>query len=264
MNKLCAYLECSKSGYYSWITLGRPKHKAIDEKKAELILEIYQSNKTKGRRRIMMELKRKFNIHMCLGSVHYYMKLLNIKSIVKRKSRKKSDDDIEKEKSLYQYENILNRDFHASQPNQKWVTDITHLHSKDGKEYLSVIKDLYDKSIISYYISNKNDNDLVLNTLNKAFDNVRYKNLEGLIIHSDQGSQYTSKMYCEILNDNASIESFFSTYKSEIIKPNKGRTKSITRRLTIDWIKEYNLERPQINLKELTPIEFRSQSLVSF
>ena len=148
------------------------------------------------------------------------------------------------------------------------------MHSKDGIEYLSAIKDLYDNSIVSYYISNKNDNDLVLNTLIKAFENVEYKNLENLIIHSDQGHQYTSKMYYSILktyniirshsnkgnpHDNACIESFFSTFKSECLKQIKGRTKSITKELTENWIDYYNNERPQIKLKELAPIEIRNQ-----
>jgi len=221
-----------------------------------------------------MELERNYDMQMSLGSIHHYMQILGLKSIIRRKKVKRKKEEEEKEKSLYTYENVLNRDFSTNHPNQKWVTDITYIHSKDGIEYLSVIKDLYDNSILSYYISNKNDNDLVLKTLRKAFEKVGYNNLKDLIIHSDQGSQYTSKMYHEILKtyqmigshsrkgnpyDNACAESFFSTFKSECIKINKGRTKKITRELADKWIHYYNNERPQIKLKKLTPLETRIQ-----
>ena len=253
--------------------MGRPNHKALDKEKVKKIIEIYQKDKTKGRRRIMMELERKHKLHMSLGSVHHYMKILGIKAIVRKNKRKKSKEAIAKEKSLYTYKNVLNRDFKASHPNQKWVTDITYMHSKDGIEYLSTIKDLYDNSIVSYFISNKNDNNLVLETLKRALKTIDYNSKE-IIIHSDQGHQYTSKQYYELLNkhhligshsrkgnprDNACIESFFSTFKEECLKPNKGRTKKTTRELTKVWIKYYNEERPQMNLKKMTPIEYRNQ-----
>lgn len=214
-------------------------------------------------------------MHMCLGSVHHYMKMLGLKSIIRRKKiHTKRPEIIEKEKSLYQYNNVLDRDFKANRPNQKWVTDITYMHSKDGIEYLSAIKDLYDNSIVSYFISNKNDNDLVVNTVLRAFKSIKYKNLNGLILHSDKGSQYTSKLYHDLLRlyeiqgshskkgvpyDNACAESFFSTFKSECLKIHKGRTKQITRQLTGNWINYYNTERKQYNLKSLTPHQMRNQ-----
>lgn len=275
INRLCNYLECSRSGYYNWINLGRPTHNPLDKIKVEKIIEIYSKDKTKGRRRIMMDINVIPGMHMCLGSIHHYMKTLGLRSIIRRrKVRAKSHEVIEKEKSLYQYENVLDRDFKANRPNQKWVTDITYMHSKDGIEYLSAIKDLYDKSIVSYFISNKNDNDLVINTLLKAFENIEYKNLNELIIHSDKGTQYTSKIYHDLLDlygiqgshsrkgtphDNACAESFFSTFKSECLKVNKGRTKQMTRHLAESWIDYYNNERMQYNLKALTPHQMRCQ-----
>lgn len=225
----------------------------------------------------MMDINAIPGMHMCLGSVHHYMKILMLKSIVRVKKRRgKNAEAIEKEKSLYQYNNVLDRNFKAEHPNQKWVTDITYMHSKDGIEYLSAIKDLYDNSIVSYFISNKNDNDLVINTLSKAFDNVGYDKLEGLIIHSDQGYQYTSKIYHDLLEiykikgshsrkgtpyDNACAESFFSTFKSECLKISKGRTKISTRELTNKGINYYNTDRKQYNLKALTPHQMRYQCL---
>ena len=220
-----------------------------------------------------MELKRKHNINMSLGSVHHYMKLLNIKSIVKIHKRHNFIKEQE-EKSMFVYDNILNRNFKTDSPNKKWVTDITYICLKDGRKYVSTIKDLYDNTIISYNISNYHDNDLVINTLQKGFEKVGYDKLDNLILHSDRGFQYLSKSYNIILNsygiigshsrkgsplDNAPIESFHSTFKSECINQNKRKTRKEIEEIIENWIEDYNNNRPQMKLNGLTPMEYRNK-----
>ncbi|WLR53320.1 IS3 family transposase [Bacillus tianshenii] len=124
-------------------------------------------------------------------------------------------------------ENVLNRDFTAEKPFEKWVTDITYLPTGLTRMYLSVILDLCTNEVISYHISNQNDNDLVIQTLNKA---VGKGDVKGTLLHSDQGHQYTSRDYTAYLEneemiksmsrqancwDNAPIESFFGHVKEE-------------------------------------------------
>ena len=150
-------MKCSRSGYYNWIARGRITHKLNFTKKAA-ILKLYKAKKTRGRRPIKMFLKRKEGIVMSLGSVHRYMSILGIASTQRKR---KSSKELPLEKSTNTLQNVLKGDFKASYPNQKWVTDITYTTCKDSSLYLSCIKDLYDNSIISYKISNKNNLELV-------------------------------------------------------------------------------------------------------
>jgi transposase InsO family protein len=181
-------LEVSRSGYYDWITRGRLTHK-LEAGLTEMIINLYQRNKARGRRQIKMRLWRKYKVKVSLGKVHRYMSVLGLYS-TQRKRRYRKAPSIDKSQNVLK--NVLSGDFKANHPNQKWVTDITYMRCREGNLYLSCIKDLYDNSIIAYHISNKNDVDLVIQTLNKAFRENNPEKLSGLIIHSDRGSQYVS------------------------------------------------------------------------
>jgi putative transposase len=126
-------------------------------------------------------------------------------------------------------ENVLNRDFNASKPNQKWVTDVTYIHTQQGWSYLSTIKDLYDGFIVAHTFGLSNSVQLVTDMLRQAKQ--KEKATDGLILHSDQGNQYTSQAYYDLLVteynitpsmsrrgncwDNASMENFFGHLKEE-------------------------------------------------
>ena len=214
---------------------------------------------------MQMHLKRKYMLHMSLGSVHRYMSILNIKSKRKRKFVPQKNETCN---LCHTFPNVIKQNFHVSN-SQKWLTDITYLPCKDGMLYLSCIKDLSDKSIIAYSISNKNDLRLVLDTLTKAI----YKLKGDTILHSDQGRLYYSTVYRSALKkhgitgsmsrkatpyDNAPMESFFSTLKNEELCLYSYITGKEMRTIVRHFIKYYNYERPQWNLKKMTPIEFRS------
>jgi putative transposase len=169
-------------------------------------------------------------------------------------------------------ENLLQRNFKAEKPDQKWVTDVTQYRVYDTKFYLSTIKDLFNGEIIASHMSLRNDNQLVLQTFAKAFE--KKADVTGLIVHSDQGSQYTSHDYHNMLLkvrvrismsrrgncfDNASMESFFSHLKAEALYLYHIRSVEEAQRRINEYIHFYNNDRPQRKLKKLTPVSYRRQ-----
>ena len=172
---------------------------------------------------------------------------------------------------LHRYPNLLNRDFNAERPNQKWVTDISYIKTYQGTLYLSVIRDLYDNSIIAYKTGTEQNINLVLSTIREA--RKREKVTAELQLHSDQGFQYTSHAYFKLTKsynitpsmsrkgnpyDNALAENFFSILKTECIYRTKLQTYEDARQIIDEYIYFYNNERIQLKTK-LTPHEKRCQ-----
>lgn len=267
---LCTLLKCSRSGYYDWIRLGRPAYKAHNEVLSDLILNQYLSDTRQGIVQLRMNIKAVNRVSLTNKTVYRYMRLLDIRSITGRKPKKY--DKI----PHHEIPNLLKRDFTTTGPNQKWSIDITYIQTAEGVEYLCAIKDLYDKSIIAYRISRFNDNPLVIETVKEALTTVRRSTRKGLILHSDQGSQFTSIAYRKLLKrrqvkhsvsykgscaDNVPIESWFSLLKCESLKLHKFLNRSIAKYLVSEYIIFYNYRRLQEQLKELTPIQYRQSAL---
>jgi transposase InsO family protein len=223
---LCNFLQLSRSGYYQ--SLRRQKVDS-DEVLRACIQAIYIKREKKyGYRRIQGELERqgwKVNHKKVLR----LMQEMGIRSIIRRKGRSSPQGDGLTPRVA---ENLLQRDFTAELPNQKWVTDITQYGVGDQWLYLSAIKDLCTKEIVAYQMSLRNDTVYVLETFKQAF--AQQKDVTGLIVHSDQGCQYTSHAYHDMLPqvgaqismsrrgncyDNAAMESFFSHLKAEALYP---------------------------------------------
>ena len=173
--------------------------------------------------------------------------------------------------ALHRYPNLLNRNFAADRPNQKWVTDISYIRTGQGFLYLSVIRDLYDNSIVAYKTGTEQTVSLVLNTIRVAKRNEKVT--AELQLHSDQGFQYTSQAYFKLTQeygitpsmsrrgnpyDNALAENFFSILKTECIYRQKIATFEQARKLIDDYIFFYNHQRIQAKTK-LTPLELRCQ-----
>ncbi|MBR2891365.1 MAG: IS3 family transposase [Bacilli bacterium] len=272
VNTLCKMLECSKSGYYDWIKLGRPKNKAFNESTNEIVVKMHEKNKTWGIRQIRMQIKKIYGLIVTNFAVYRYMRLNDIQSITRKKTHRYS------KLPHHQIPNLLQRNFTTFCSNCKWSIDISYIFATDGVKYLCAIKDMYDKSIIAYTISKTLDLPFVLNTVQQAVNLVPWEQRKNLILHSDQGFHFTNIVYQKLLADNniiqsisakgssvdnVPIESFFSTLKSECIYLIKNlKVKDIDE--TIDkFIEYYNNERLQEKIKELTPFEFRELTLNS-
>lgn len=271
MKLLCCILKCSKSGYYQWIKSGRPMYKAFNQDISDIVLKQYQKDSRQGIVRLRMNIKKNCGVYLSKKTIYLYMKIHNIQSIIRKKKKKYG------KVQHHAIPNLIKRNFNALAPNEKWSIDVTYIHTTVGVEYLCAIKDMYDKSIVSYNSSKFNDNELVLTTIDKAIRKVPYGSRKGLTIHSDQGSQFTSLAYGIRLKkhrinhsvsyrgscvDNVPIESWFSALKTECIYLNHKFDRQIARKLIDGYVKYYNYERLQEQLNELTPIEFRMLALV--
>jgi len=198
------------------------------------------------------------------------MNKLGIRSIARRPNIYRRFSKLEVH---HQYPNRLNRNFVATSPNQKWVTDITYIHTVHGWCYLSTIKDLYDGFIVSHVFLRNNSIELVTKTIRQALQ--KEKVTDGLVLHSDQGLQYTSRAYHDVLYkeynitasmsrrgncwDNAPMENFFGHLKEEYLRHFPPGSFEETAQLINEYIHFYNYERIQLKSK-LTPYEVRCQS----
>ena len=263
ISEMCRFFEVSRSGYYDYVK--RMDIPTKDLPLAEKIKECQEKNgKTYGYRRVHIWLERQ-GIHHNPKTILRVMQKYNLLSEVRRKKYRNYVD------YLHRYDNLLNRDFNADRPNQKWVTDISYIRTQQGTLYLSVIRDLYDNSIVAYKTGTEQNINLVLSTIRAA---KRKENVTAeLQLHSDQGFQYTSQAYFNLTQsygitpsmsrrgnpyDNAMAENFFSILKTECIYRTKLRTYEEARLLIGQYIHFYNNERIQLKTK-LTPMEFRSQ-----
>lgn len=220
-----------------------------------------------GYRRITTFIKINHNININHKKVYRIMKSLGLRSKVRAK-KKFFAPLVE---GIIIEENILNRDFKATTPSSKLVTDITTIKYKNNKKlYLSAIMDLYNNEILTYKIGSNNNNDLVINTIT---DILAQNKLDGAVLHSDRGIQYTSRLYNTILkenkiiqsmsrkgncHDNACIESFFSHLKSECIYLNNYNSEEEVINSIDEYINFYNNIRFQKKLKNMAPIKYRS------
>lgn len=152
--------------------------------------------------------------------------------------------------------NMLQRGFRADAPNQKWVTDITPYRIGEAWFYLSAIKDLCQKEIVAFPMSHRNDTELVLETCAKVFE--KEKVVTGLIVHRDQGAQITMSRRGNC-HDNASMESFFSHFKTEDLYPYGIRSMEGAQRRMEEYIHFYTNNRPQRKLNKLSPVKYRQQ-----
>ena len=263
ISEMCKFFEVSRSGYYDFVK--RMDIPAKDLPLAEKIEECQQQcGKTYGYRRVHLWLE-KNGIHHNPKTVLRVMQKYNLLSAIRRKKYHYYSQ------SLHKYPNLLNRNFRAERPNQKWVTDISYIHTQQGILYLSVIRDLFDNSIVAYKTSTTQNVQLVLDTIRAA--KKKEKVTGELQLHSDQGFQYTSQGYFKLTQsyniipsmsrrgnpyDNAMAENFFSILKTECIYRVKLKTYVEARLLISQYIDFYNNQRIQLKTK-LTPSELRSQ-----
>lgn len=272
--RLCSYLKVSPQAYYRWLRIGKPMYRWFDEQLAERILELFDREK-KGYRYIRDQLIRLDHHRINDKTVLRYMHILGIQSPIRKKRFQNCTTSDPNQKARIVCDNVLARKFEASRPLEKLVTDVSYVYHQEGRLYLSVIKDLFDNSIIAYTVSEFNDCLLVTACLDQVF--TEYWNPTYIcILHSDQGFQYTNRSYIERLDeigvtvshsrkancyDNACCENFFSHLKSESLELNIPKNEADLLKAIDDFILFYNTDRPQRKLKGMTPIEFRESYL---
>jgi transposase InsO family protein len=193
---------------------------------------------------------------------------MEIRSITKKKYKATTHS----KHSLPVFENLLQRNFHSEKPNEKWVTDITYISTDEGWLYLASVMDLYSRQIIGWHTDKRMTKKLVITALDQAYR--AQKPEEGVLHHSDRGSQYASYAYRKRLEtykmvgsmsrkgdcyDNAVIESFHSIIKRERIYRNRYRTRKQARQ-DIFWYMEvfYNRKRPHSTIDYCSPMEYEN------
>ena len=260
---MCRFFNVSRGGYYDFL-----KRMEVPDRDLPLAEQIricqQEVRQTYGYRRVHMWLER-HGIFRNPKTVLRVMQKYNMLSAIRRKRYQIYGD------GLHRYPNLLNRDFHADRPNQKWVTDISYIKTGQGFLFLSIIRDLYDNSIVTFKTGTEQSIQLVLSTVKAA--KKKEKVTAELQLHSDQGFQYTSQAYFRLTQsygitpsmsrrgnpyDNALAENFFSILKTECIYRAKPRTYEEACLLIGEYIHFYNYQRIQLKTK-LTPMELRRQ-----
>ncbi len=268
MTAMCAFFGISRAAYYAWRKrLDQPD---TDAERRQLILEAYAaSRRTYGYRRIGLWLRQKRSVVINHKTVRRLMNELGIHSIARQRKPYLKMSQLE---TYHRYENVLNRDFTATRPNQKWVTDVTYIATQQGWAYLSIIKDLFDGFIVAHQMSLSNSVALVTRTLKLARD--KEKVTDGLILHSDQGHQYTSHAYYVLTQqyniapsmsrrancwDNAPMENFFGHLKEEALRHIPIPTFEEAKQIVDEYIHFFNHERIQLKTRQ-TPAQVRCLS----
>ena len=224
---MCKALYVSETGYYKWKrTRNQPKAWQLLLVKIHEIIDEYPDNDNYGIERIILALKQRGINNNSRSTVIRAMRKGNLL----HKNRRSPNGLTKADKKANRPENIIKRDFSATRPNEKWLTDITEIPCSDGKLYVAPMFDCFGGEIISLAMSNHMRKELCIEAVREAYKTRNPGN--GVIIHSDAGSQYTSEKYKDTLGsfraiqsmsdvgkcyDNSRMESFFATLKKEKI-----------------------------------------------
>jgi putative transposase len=262
---MCAVLGVSRSGFYAWTKRGASaRFKRDVELRAAIVASHQRSGKRYGSPRILRDL-RASGERVSKKRVERLMREANLRG--RRKGRYRATTDSKHLNPVAP--NVLERDFSASAPNQKWVTDVTAIDTVEGWAYLAVMLDLYSRRVVGWAMSSINDTALALVALRAALATRDVK--PSLVHHSDRGSPYASDVYQRVLRergivtsmsrkgdcwDNAVAESFFATLRAELVDGRYASRLEAQRTIGqyIDGF--YNLHRRHSTIDYLSPIEF--------
>jgi len=267
---MCNLLKISRIGYYQW--LKADKTEASVPIVAAIKRVFIESRKSYGSPRIYRQLKSE-GISCGRNRIARYMQANNI---VARK-HKKYKKPVSKQRIQPVAQNILNREFKVPEKNQVWASDVSYFWTQDGWIHLAIVMDLFSRKIIGWSMSDRIDKELTKTALNMAL-NSRSLNKQ-LMHHSDQGAEYSNKEYQSLLNDrslcvsmsrkancydNAVVESFFKTIKTELTSRTKFRTKGDARSAIFEYIEVfYNRKRMHSTLGYVSPEKYEQLNTVN-
>ena len=274
ISSLCKISNVSKSGYFKWLKHQKTYNDIRNEKIANIIEKIHSDYPDKGYRRIRDDLYRYYNINVNDKRILRICRVLQIKSTIKYKN---NGCTIQNQHPTYTTENILNRNFKADAPDEKWLTDVSEFHyyvnGEKHRLYLSAILDLYNRRIVAYTIGDSNNTELVYNMFDFAVKN----NLKAHpIFHSDRGYQYTNRTFHSKLVaagmtqsmsriarciDNGPMEGFWGIIKRERYYGKKFNSRKELVDMIENYINYYNNSRLQRKLGVLTPFEKHEEFL---
>ena len=270
LSTLCRVLRVNRSSYYKHYRSGKSARARENEEIRRCILLIYSSHsKRPGAYKIQHLLEREYGIKISAGRVYRLMKGMNLprmSTAIRPKSRKMNDDE-------GGCENHLNQEFRQNKPNAVWCSDFTYIRTDEGWAYLCVIIDLFSRKVISWTLSARHSVDFVKEAFLKAFS-VRGKP-EGLLFHSDRGSEYTCKEFRDLLDqcsvlqsfsakgypyDNSVCESFFKYLKMEETDRKHYKTREELRLDLFSYIDGYyNSKRIHSSIGYKTPNEIEKE-----
>jgi putative transposase len=267
---LCEALDVSRGGYYGWLKRPRSARARGDE---ELLVSVRRSfadsDRTYGARRVRHDLR-------AWGQpcgIHRVERLMLAAGLEARRKRRRVPGDTGQRPADALAANVLDREFVAAAPNQRWVADFTYLWTDEGWLYVAVVLDLYSRLVVGWSMQSSMAAQLVSDAMLMAI--WRRRPAAELLHHSDQGSQYSSDQFQQLLAehgvvcsmsrsgncwDNAAMESFFSTMKTERTSRKVYRTRDAARADVFDYIERfYNQRRRHSTLDYLSPLDFEQQ-----
>lgn len=265
VRKLCPLVGVSRAAYYKW--LNREKSQLELENEALLAKIHYLEDEHKGTlgcERITMYVNKGGEVHYNVKRIRRVMRYGKIECQIRRKR-----PGYIRSTPQITAENVLNRQFSADAPNQKWVTDVTEFkYGSSQKAYLSAILDLADRRIVSWVLGHSNNNALVFETFNHA---IRLNSCATPLLHSDRGFQYTNRVFKTMLDtagimqsmsrvgrciDNGPMEGFWGTLKSEMYYRRHFKTYEELKTAVAEYITYYNERRLQKKLNAMSPLEY--------
>lgn len=256
-------LGFSKQAYYKWVKNPVSAREVEESGLTQKLLELHADDPEFGYRFLADEMQ-SLGFRVSERRVWRLCNKAGIRSVISKRKRKYvpagepvSDD-------------LVKRDFTADKPNQLWLTDITEHHTKEGRLYICAVKDVFSNRIVGYSIDKRMKASLAVNALQNALLQRDYP--AGVVVHSDRGSQFRSRKYRHVLEengllqsmgqvgaagDNAAMESFFSLLQKNVLDRKSWAFRSKLRLAIVSWIEgKYHRKRRQRKLGKLTPVEF--------
>ena len=272
INWMCSKLGINRAAYYKWLNRPVPAKEKEDLEIAEKIKKLHKKyGGILGYRRMTIFLNRKNGTNYKPKRIHRIMGIIDVHSSIRRAGHSCTVSNQKDQKA----DNLLKRNFEASAPNEKWTTDVSEfkIPGEKGKLYLSAFLDLYDRSVVAWAVSERNDNNLVFDTFRSA---ITANPNAAPLFHSDRGYQYTSPVFRQMLAshgmiqsmsrvacciDNGPQEAFWGIVKTEMPKLFEYHDKASLIEAIANYIDFYNNERYQERYDCKTPIEVRTEAL---